>query len=307
MMKLKYLGLFLFIIISACKKENEVDLSDFDVKTDAVTFKIGEEVTFNLSGTTSLLSFYSGEVGNEYEYRNQPRIDELEKLMFIFQTHNTPTEAVQYKLMVSTDFNGVYTYENVAAATWTDLSSRFQWAPPAPWQTLWLSSGAVDISDVFVKGKPLFIAFRYVAPAVPAGTIPGRNWRTSSHALSIETEFGYTSSLANFATMGWKLVKKDATLTSSSVVSSSILLLAATANYRSEYEEWGISKSFVIDNVDLGVDRSVPIKAYSDLQLKEYKHVYSKEGKYRATFVAASKTANSDKQIIKNVDITVVP
>src|SRR5690606_25505776 len=141
---------------------------------------------------------------------------ELAKLNFIFQTHNTPTEVVQYKVLVSSDFNGIYNYENVSKATWTDLSSRYTWAPPAAWQTGWLSSGSSDISDAITLGKPFYIAFKYLAPAVPTGTVPGRNWRTNTHVLTVETKFGYTSTLANYAGMAWKQVKMDSTVTSSS-------------------------------------------------------------------------------------------
>src|SRR5690606_13389800 len=97
-------------------------------------------------------------------------------------------------------------------------------------------------------------------PSMPEGSIPGRNWRARSHSLRVNTEYGYTVNLASFASMGWKLVKKDTLLTSSSTVTASILLLAATSGHRLEYEEWGISKMFEADEIDMGVDRSMPIK-----------------------------------------------
>ncbi len=298
--------LFCAAILNACKKEQAEDITTFSVEPASVTVTAGEEARFSLTGDPSQISFYSGEVGNSYDFKDVSRVDKVKDLIFAFQVHNTPTAAVQAQLMFSTDFNGVYDYENVSAATWHDLSSRFHWAAPAPWQTNWEESGAVNIADMLESGKPFFIAYKYVAPPVPTGSIPGRNWRTRSHTLRINTEYGHTINLATYATMGWKLVKKDPSLTSSSTVAATILLLAATSGHRLEYEEWGISQSFQVDEIDMGVDRSVPIKGYADMPLTEFAHIYTEPGTYRATFVASNKTAYNDRETVKHVDITVV-
>lgn len=306
-MNLKYLSaLLLLVMVGACKKENAVDLSDFDVKTSSLTINSGEEVTFNFTGEPSQLSFYSGEVGNSYDFKDQPRVDELDELIFAFETHNTPTEVIDYKVMLSTDFNGTYDYENVSSATWLDISSRFNFAAPAPWQTNWEGSGAINIADVVEKGKPFYIAFKYVAPEITSGAVPGRNWRTRSHTLDLTTKYGYESNLATYRTMGWEQVKK-VDIATSSIVTSSIMLFSVPSSYLLEYEEWGISKAFNIDEINLGVDRSVPIKAYSDVPLTEYKYTYTNPGTYLATFVAANKTAYNNKEVVKHIEITVVP
>lgn len=306
-MKIRLIGILLCLaILNSCEKEEAEDISTFSVQPVSLTIKAGEQAEFLLTGDPAQLSFYSGEVGNAYDFKDVPRIDKVKDMMFTFDTHNTPTEAVQVQLMFSTDFNGVYKYEDVREATWHDLSTRFQWAAPAPWQTNWQSSGTVSLVDMLEEGRPFFIAYRYVAPPVPEGAIPSRNWRTRSHALRVNTEYGHTVDLASYASMGWKLVKKDTLLTSSSTVASTILLLAATSGHRLEYEEWGISKSFQVDEIDMGVDRSIPIKGYADMPLQEFRHVYTEAGTYTATFVASAKTAYNDKQIVKQVDIKVV-
>jgi len=306
-MKIRLIGILLCLaILNSCEKEEAEDISTFSVQLASLTVKAGEPAEFFLTGDPAQLSFYSGEVGNAYDFKDVPRIDKVKDMMFTFDTHNTPTEAVQVQLMFSTDFNGVYKYEDVSEATWHDLSTRFQWAAPAPWQTNWQSSGTVSLVDMLEEGRPFFIAYRYVAPPVPEGPIPSRNWRTRSHALRVNTEYGHTVDLASYASMGWKLVKKDTLLTSSSTVASTILLLAATSGHRLEYEEWGVSKSFQVDEIDMGVDRSIPIKGYADMPLQEFRHVYTEAGTYTATFVASAKTAYNDKQIVKQVDIKVV-
>lgn len=306
-MKIRVIGIILCLaILNSCEKEEAADISTFSVQPTNLTIKVGEEAKFLLTGDPGQLSFYSGEVGNAYDFKDESRIDKVKDLIFAFDAHNTPTEAVQVQLMFSTDFNGIYKYEDVSNATWHDVSSRFHWATPAPWQTSWQSSGAVNLADMLEDGRPFYIAYRYIAPPVPEGTIPGRNWRTRSHALRVNTEYGHTVDLASYRTMDWKLVKKDTLLTSSSTVASTILLLAATAGHRLEYEEWGISKSFQVDEIDMGVDRSVPIKGYADMPLHEFTHVYAEAGTYTATFVASNKTAYNNKETVKQVNITVV-
>lgn len=306
-MKIRLIGLILCAaLLNSCEKEQVEEISTFSVQPTSLTIKAGEEAKFLLTGDPSQISFYSGELGNSYDFKDVSRIDKVKDLIFMFDAHNTPTEAVQVQLMFSTDFNGVYKYEDVSAATWHDLSTRFHWATPAPWQTSWQSSGAVNLADMLEEGRPFFIAYRYVAPPVPEGSIPGRNWRTRSHSLRVNTEYGHTVNLASYASMGWNLVKKDTLLTSSSTVAATILLLAATSGHRLEYEEWGISKLFQVDEIDMGVDRSMPIKGYADMPLNEFAHLYTEAGTYRATFVASNKTAYNDKETVKHVDITVV-
>lgn len=306
-MKIRLIGVILCLaILTSCQKEEVEDISTFSVQPASLTIKAGEEAKFILTGDPSQISFYSGEVGNAYDFKDMPRIDKVAELMFQFDSHNTPTDAVEIQLMFSTDFNGVYKYEDVSAATWHDLSTRFRWAAPAPWQTNWQASGAVNLADMLESGSPFFIAYRYVAPPVPDGSIPGRNWRTRSHTLRATTEYGHQVDLASYKTMGWQLVKKDTLLTSSSTVASTILLIGATSGHRLEYEEWGISKMFEADEIDMGVDQSVPIKGYADMPPHEFTHVYTEAGTYTATFVASNKTAYNDNEVVKHVDITVV-
>ncbi|MGX5817074.1 DUF5017 domain-containing protein [Chitinophaga lutea] len=306
-MKKIYYSLFVLLLAAGCSREEDIDISGFNVETGALTYKAGEEVTFKLTGDPSQLAFYSGEVGNEYAFKDQARIDKLDKLMFSFETHNAPTEVVNYQVMLSTDFDGVYEYSHVAAAKWTDISARFTWGAPAAWQTGWTSSGIKDIADVVTEGKPFYIAFKYLAPAVPSGTVPGRNWRTRGHVLDAVTIYGYTINEAVYSSMGWKQVKKDPAVSSGSTVTSSIMLFGASTTYRLEYEEWGVSKAFQVDDVNLGSDKSVALKGYADMPLTEYKHTYNTPGKYKVTFVAANRTAHNNDEVIRQLDLTIVP
>lgn len=73
-MKLKYITLILLLSISfGCKKVNDTGVNDFEVSTVASTFNAGEPVVFKLSGNPFQITFYSGETGKEFLYKDTPK------------------------------------------------------------------------------------------------------------------------------------------------------------------------------------------------------------------------------------------
>ncbi|WP_187774870.1 DUF5017 domain-containing protein [Pedobacter sp. BS3] len=72
MKKIVYIPLFLLvIIINACNKK-EVAAPDFSVTLDpANTYKAGENVKFIFSGNPNNITFWSGETGKQYEFRDR--------------------------------------------------------------------------------------------------------------------------------------------------------------------------------------------------------------------------------------------
>ncbi|MGN7722091.1 DUF5017 domain-containing protein [Chitinophaga sp. 22620] len=64
---MKYLQMICcMLLMMACKKEVLPETPDFNVRSAAVTFRAGEEGVFEFEGTAGIISFYSGEAGNEY-------------------------------------------------------------------------------------------------------------------------------------------------------------------------------------------------------------------------------------------------
>jgi len=132
-MKLNYISIIFFLstLFVSCEKEGVVSIPSFDVTGYDVTSTIDtagnpvQQVTFNLSGDASIISYYSGIIGSEYSYR-EGRILEVSGLRSSF-TSVAPTGAQQNSLsiMASTDFNGIYDKENVQAATWIDITNRY--------------------------------------------------------------------------------------------------------------------------------------------------------------------------------------
>src|SRR5690606_3856199 len=123
------LGLTLF---ASCNREailEEVTWGDkvapqFEVSTAKDTYKAGEKVTFTIDGDAGMLDFWSGEVGNDYEYRERrfmPAPDEILMQIRIRHQYKDTRTASTFQVLVSTDFDGDRSsFEQVDAATWTD-------------------------------------------------------------------------------------------------------------------------------------------------------------------------------------------
>lgn len=62
----------LCLLLSACNKK-EVLAPDFNVSIgqEKTTFKVGEQVDFTFSGNPNYITFYSGEPGHIYEFRDR--------------------------------------------------------------------------------------------------------------------------------------------------------------------------------------------------------------------------------------------
>jgi hypothetical protein len=307
------------LVFSSCKKYEEVSsLTNFDVKIPKSSYKIGEQVNFEIvGGDAQQITFYSGKVGNAYDYRNVKRIDQLNELYLAFDTHNTATANEGFpKVMISSDFDGNFNFANVKAATWKDMSSRFVFGAPAVWQTGWTSSGALNNLYDFVKdAKSFYIAYQYYVPDRTAltGTAPAAGWRTRNNVLTGTTKFGTTQTIASnaAASWNWTLVLKEPLMTSRTVVSGTTILLEPPAStspyYKQEYEVWAVSKKFDVTEIDLGADKGVGLKQYIDPPVSQYSTSYTAAGTYKVVFVASNTTANDSKQVVKELTITVTP
>lgn len=302
-MKLKYLNWLLILIITgACEKENGNDLSGFDVKTEGLTFKTGEEVTFRLSGNPTQLAFYSGEILKDYNYKDG-RVVEPGSIQMSFSSRvQYGVQPNQFSVLASSNFNGQYTIDDIKAATWINISDKFTLGT----NSNYITSGVVNLNDFLLveKGKPLYLVFKYVYE--PSAGV-GRSWYVQNFSLQSQTEIGLIK-LFDQNSAGWQLISYGPKEQSTASISSTTILLRANSSNPTIYaEEWCISKPINVNSLDVGPDWATPIKGYSDMQLKEYKYVYTTPGNYRATFVAANKTANDNEEMVKYVDITIVP
>ncbi len=68
----KIISFFTICLIAvSCTKRDKIEAPDFDVTTSSTTYKVGDTITFNISGDPQNIVFWSGMPGNVYEYSDR--------------------------------------------------------------------------------------------------------------------------------------------------------------------------------------------------------------------------------------------
>lgn len=202
-----------FFLISCQKKLAEVKAPDFNVVETEITVKAGTPAKFAFTGSAATISFYSGEISKDYQFRNGRTVDVAGKgltLNFTSQLGTvTPagTQNNQLSLLVSTDFNGNYTdLASVKAATWRDITSQFTFGSSATA----VASGVVNLTELVIAGKPIYFALRYInKPQVANGF--ARQWIIENFSLkSVDAKVNdAVVTIADHALTGFRIVDEN--------------------------------------------------------------------------------------------------
>lgn len=72
-------------------------------------------------------------------------------------------------------------------------------------------------------------------------------------------------------------------------------------------ETWAISKPIYGDTVSLGPDWALSLKGINTDYLQEYIYTYKTPGTYKAYFIARNHDIDEEKQVIRQVDLTITP
>jgi hypothetical protein len=181
------------LLLPACTKQLSQGDEDFDVTAQKTTINAGDTIAFNFSGDPDMISFYSGEVGKRFVYRNRGTADGVPLLRFRSLRANG-SQPNSLAVMVSSDFAGVAvgdtaaTISRIGSATWNDITSRATLSTGT--QVL---SGNVDLSDFANAGKPVYIAYRYTAQT---GSIQNK-WTIDSFTVKNYLTDGTIYEIAN--------------------------------------------------------------------------------------------------------------
>lgn len=220
-----YLAGLSLLLLGSCENTLPVgNAPDFEVTTASSTFKVGQEIVFKFTGEADQISFYSGQVYNDYNFR-KGRVVEFPtggaSLSFTSSVQGG-TQPNQLMVLASSNFNGKYTLENVKAATWTDITSKFKLGT----SSTFLASTAQDISSVITPGKPVYIAFKYVTKPQAVNGL-AQTWMIQAVSLASTTLFNGTNPvLTDQAYAAFSIVQEDSANTPSrSLVTSSRVTL----------------------------------------------------------------------------------
>lgn len=293
MKKIINLVLFLFCIaFTACDKY-QLDDPQFDVSVEKLTYKVGDTVKFNFTGKPDNITFFSGEAGKSYEFRNRTSVSGKAELQFTsFRQNNKPNTL---KFLYSTDFAGLVDSTNIVNATWVDITSRVTLSSGVDNTP----SGLVDVTDLQALNKPVYFAFRYTDVT---STTAQATWTLRDFVVR-NTVNNRVFEILNLADAGWgrfSMINKTNIWT----VSATGLRFTGGAANSPNNDAWVIARpanlSFVTKDVGEGI---------KDLNLKlpSYNHIYNTPGTYKVTFLAQNANIEGSKMILKELTITITP
>lgn len=303
-MKLRYyIALIFTVLCASCDTSLDIKAApDLDITTEKTTYKVGEVVNFKIGGDANILTFYSGQIGNDYNFR-EGRVIPAGTLTLSF-SNNTQygNQPDQFSILTSTNFSGTYNIDEIKKATWTDITSRFTLNMAS---TTYVSAGEIDISDLIVEGKPMYFVLRYIYD--PAKGV-GRTFGVRDFLVKSNTQIGLTT-IANQTTAGFALhyFGPKETTGRSGITSTTITLRSNAAGNTADYtEDWCISNGLNVGSQDLGPDRPVKVKGTSEAKVQNFQYTYTTKGNYKVRFIVTNASIKEAKTVIKEMDIEVV-
>lgn len=304
--------------------------NEFDASIDNTTFRVGENVTFNLDGTADKVGFFSGEKYSEYAYAATDRKEYPQLDMSFLSQLQSGAQPTPLKVKYSTDFSGTATESDILAATWTDMSDKFVLATTiestSPTKAAdfvkMVNSGKYDITSLVPASGSLYICFFFhVDPYVTALA----NGRTGVYIANFMIDQSYkdlkspqleesktTVSLfagASYATASpvdtnlptWYDSKVDG-----GVTLPTMFRFFSTFQPKTAREAYAVSIAINRgEERNVGKDLPTEVKKSTDPIPATYSHKYTKPGTYKVVLLGESTTLTGDKQVVKEFDITI--
>jgi len=285
-------------LLFSCRKL-EVAAPSFDISISGTTFKVGDTVRFAFSGQADNITFYSGEPGFSYQYKDRTTGDGIPQLQFTSYLQNRG-ETNTLKLLVSTDFNGAYDSAGIMKATWTDITGQAVLSTGADKTP----SGIIDLSAFAKQQKPVYIALRYLGYYSDSLKQPSWSIRTFDikHVLPDKVSTIVATSQAGWAAFDLK----NPTVAWNVPTSGQVVINGTIANSTKEdNDDWLISRAFDLRMVVR--DAGVSIRDLGSATVDSYYYIYNKPGTYTLTFVAFNDSVDEHREVVKAFTITVAP
>jgi len=316
------LSVFLF----SCKKDG-VESVDFSVSTSATTYKLSDTVYFDMTGNPDVISFYSGD--SLHDYANKDRVSRAGgTLNFNFQVKGYNDSAFAaiangaLKVLVSTNFKSTYTsYKDstladtlrvaaadsamINAAKWTDITSRLS-LPTTGNSTTSYPTAVAPISDLITNAAaPFNIAFLYKADST---NFMGSNGiQLGSFSLINSFPDGTSSDFSPKIVAGgsksttWKTTKAANQLYGWVTTSSYLRFIP---KYGKAYTESWVISSALYPNA-ASPDLAIPIKNITQSPIKKFAYKFANAGLHKVYFIASNNRVSGQKQLIKEIDLTI--
>ncbi|MFD2555712.1 DUF5017 domain-containing protein [Sphingobacterium tabacisoli] len=276
----------------SCKDDLAVREIKMNMSVEKSTVRVGEVVRFNIAGDYDYMTFYSGEEGSEYQYRERTQIEGGKgELTFNTITAGASAGERNIKLFCTNDFYGDYTWDGIEKANWKDISDKVIWATGNE-----ISSGIVDISE-FSGRKPMYFAFKYQG----AAGLNHNAWIVRSTQVKYVLGDVSYPIINNITDVVFKFAYPQGQ-DDSKLWTLNAQQIRNAGNSQNKYETWAVSKAFFLNKVSPDVGVSV---IDMETKLEEFTHIYDKPGQYKATFVVKNATIKGEREVVKEYLINV--
>ncbi|TKG95750.1 DUF5017 domain-containing protein [Puteibacter caeruleilacunae] len=280
------------LAFTSCDEEIEAPSGKLIVSSTNVT--VGEEVSFEVTGNPDMISFYSGEAGNNYEYKDRTSATgSTPSLNFeVYNKYGDMTNGHTY-LVYSTDYDGA---GDPSTATWTVLTT----SDPdhaayslEDWGTVANSSKAKrnisrTISLDGISGETTYFAFKYIGTQGPASQ---KSWYIHDYKISTELEGNIPVEIIHhdFLTEGnWEVVDVAGAKTWKKQAGSYVgSIKMGEGKNKPSNEDWLIFAPLNLssDQYPVSPDKGEAIKTTAETN-KAFTHVYNAPGTYTVTVLA---------------------
>ncbi len=296
MKTLLFISTCALLLFNSCTK-NEVAEPAFEVTTEKLTYKIGDTVKFKFNGYADYMSVYTGETGRKYEYKDRTRAEGKVLISMNANLRNATGENV-LSIFATTELNPLREKEEVVNAKWTDISNRFN--IPVLSTNVSVPIGVdVDLTDLTVKDKPLYLALRMkstnnMVTVQPRMTITLLN-------LTNNLPDGTKLALGTATNLGWKNINVSNEAYAWVIVGG--LYTNAPAKNTGDTENWVVSKPIIVD--EMVRDYPIALKDIVAVMPQQYEIKYTAKGTYKVAFIGLNSRNLESKQTIKEFEITV--
>lgn len=349
--KLFVLGLTA-VTFASCDKSLEQDLDGAEVSVEVnnsvvsdgqiITVSKGTPVKFNITGTPDYVTFFSGETGHKYAYRNRTTIDidqiQSSTMTFSVLAQSGKPEGI-FHLYYSDQFTGLYKDDFNADSLLVEESEWTDFVPveDLPKKTGESASFTIDMEPYF--GKNMTLAVRY-EPTYDVMTdaqskITFENMKITNVMKNGETvevdasEFGFTPINMSYKSVTSAQLKKlPSDLQTSAQNDLDVLQYATVTNGADGFwrmnqigtgkfwlngttkgsegfvktYSWLVSDYLVVNACE--PDAGVSVKNMS-MAVDSYEYTYDQVGTYTATFVLNNANYKHEDSKVCNIIINV--
>lgn len=294
------------IVFQSCEKKEGIALN-MDITLDKTTFQVDEDVVFQITGNPDQLSFYSGEEGHKYEYRNRT-VAESKAITLTFATNKRyGSDALQpnsLRLLASQTFGGQYDASGIDPGDWVDITGAFDLSPFQPDDNTYQSSGTVDLKTLTSEGldvdpdKLLYFAFKYTGTT--GSTQP--RWWINQFDLQTITPDDQILPITNLQGGEWTSIGLNGSPVAWILNANGLRFQGGNAATGSNLV-YAVSRGFNLNAV--APDVGIPLKNMST-RMDLYTYKFEKPGTYHVVFVGANTTVYGHSQVIKEFTLEVV-